>query len=379
MPFWTFCAPNLIHNSPGSLFFFQICLYCSVLLTMDKQTIIFISFCCFLFAEGGARRTKLEGHSGSVKLFVFGDSYADTGNSNKSYAVSWKQPYGITFPRKPAGRFSDGRVLTDYLAWSLGIRSLVPYTRRGDVEKWEVQNGMNFAYGGTGVFNTLEKAPNMSTQISFFQQLLQQKWYTKQDLNSSIALLSLAGNDYGTFVVNHGNNPKDMSDFSKLVVNQLADNIKQILSLGVRKIAVTTIHPLGCLPQITIYSSWNSCNHDWNLLSNFHNQQLWQRMQSLNNTLQTDQKKNVIVVLDLYTAFQSAFAKQKNITGNPLKPCCVGISNGYGCGSVDQSGAKKYSVCKNRELSFFWDMIHPSQKGWHAVYSELQPSLYKLF
>lgn len=50
-----------------------------------------------------------------LKLFVFGDSYADTGNIGKTAANSWKVPYGITFPGKPAGRFSDGRVLTDYL------------------------------------------------------------------------------------------------------------------------------------------------------------------------------------------------------------------------------------------------------------------------
>lgn len=49
------------------------------------------------------------------KLFVFGDSYADTGNIVKSQSPSWKQPYGITYPGKPAGRFSDGRVLTDYI------------------------------------------------------------------------------------------------------------------------------------------------------------------------------------------------------------------------------------------------------------------------
>ena len=52
--------------------------------------------------------------NGSVKLFVFGDSYADTGNWEK-FAASWKEPYGFTFPGKPAGRFSDDRVLTDYI------------------------------------------------------------------------------------------------------------------------------------------------------------------------------------------------------------------------------------------------------------------------
>lgn len=49
------------------------------------------------------------------KLFVFGDSYVDTGNTRKGGTGSWKDPYGITFPGKPAGRFSDGRVLTDYI------------------------------------------------------------------------------------------------------------------------------------------------------------------------------------------------------------------------------------------------------------------------
>lgn len=48
-------------------------------------------------------------------LFVFGDSYADTGNINRLLANSWKSPYGETFPGKPTGRFSDGRVLTDFI------------------------------------------------------------------------------------------------------------------------------------------------------------------------------------------------------------------------------------------------------------------------
>ena len=63
---------------------------------------------------------------------------------------------------------------------------------------------MNFAFGGTGVFDTFINAPNMSTQIDFFQQLLEEKVYTKQDLNSSIALVSLAGNDYTTYIQRNG-------------------------------------------------------------------------------------------------------------------------------------------------------------------------------
>ena len=60
-------------------------------------------------------KRDLKGESG---VFVFGDSYADTGNhdpeSSPLYSVSWKPPYGITWPGIPTGRFSDGRVLTDF-------------------------------------------------------------------------------------------------------------------------------------------------------------------------------------------------------------------------------------------------------------------------
>lgn len=51
-------------------------------------------------------------------MWVFGDSYADTGNLGdlgRELTHAWYDPYGQTFPRRPAGRFSDGRVLTDFV------------------------------------------------------------------------------------------------------------------------------------------------------------------------------------------------------------------------------------------------------------------------
>ena len=49
-----------------------------------------------------------------TKLFVFGDSYVDTGNRNFT-ASSWNKPYGITYPGRPAGHFSDGHVFSEYI------------------------------------------------------------------------------------------------------------------------------------------------------------------------------------------------------------------------------------------------------------------------
>ena len=63
-------------------------------------------------------------------LFVFGDSFADTGNHrpkatnlHQGFAnitnEAWHNPYGCTFPGRPAGRFSDGLVVTDYIGMSV--------------------------------------------------------------------------------------------------------------------------------------------------------------------------------------------------------------------------------------------------------------------
>ncbi|KAJ6325585.1 hypothetical protein OIU76_012628 [Salix suchowensis] len=57
-------------------------------------------------------------NKGSPKLFVFGDSYVDTGNWPKNVSGTWKEPFGLTFPGKPDGRASDGRVLTDHIGES---------------------------------------------------------------------------------------------------------------------------------------------------------------------------------------------------------------------------------------------------------------------
>ncbi|KAF9599471.1 hypothetical protein IFM89_038565 [Coptis chinensis] len=74
-------------------------------------------------------------------------SLADTGNSRRS-VDSWLTPYGITFLGKPAGRYPDGCVFTDYLASYLKIKSPIPYRWRKMGMK-PLRHGMNFAYGGT--------------------------------------------------------------------------------------------------------------------------------------------------------------------------------------------------------------------------------------
>lgn len=52
-------------------------------------------------------------------LFIFGDSLFDNGNNNYINTTIGNQanypPYGQTFFRYPSGRFSDGRMIPDFV------------------------------------------------------------------------------------------------------------------------------------------------------------------------------------------------------------------------------------------------------------------------
>ncbi|XP_077230685.1 GDSL esterase/lipase At5g03610-like [Tasmannia lanceolata] len=310
------------------------------------------------------------------KLFVFGDSYADTGNLPKAESRSWKQPYGITFPGKPTGRWSNGRVLTDYLASFLGIHTPIAY-------KWlklgprPRRNGMNFAYGGTGVFNTLVPALNLTAQIDLFQQMIQKGVFTKHDVESSIALVSVVGNDYFMYLAQ---NPtlQGLIAFVNKLINQLSLDLKRLNDLGVKRMAITGLQPVGCLPTINNMASLQKCNTTYNQASKFHNILLGQAVAKINNS----SKGLKITVLDLFQAFisilQNPAYQGKLKFENLLKPCCEGINSFHSCGSVDENGKKMYTVCKKPNSHFFWDTVHPTQQGWHAVAEFLQPNFHSI-
>lgn len=320
------------------------------------------------------------GGFGPKKLFAFGDSYADTGNSRLSQSSAWKVPYGITFPGKPSGRFSDGRISTDFLARYLGLKSPLPYRWRKHTPQ-NTKYGINFAFGGTGVFDTPAPYPNMTTQIDLFQDLVKENMFTTWDLQNAIALVSLAGNDYSAYLA-IGGTAQGLQAFIKPVVNQLVLNIQRIYSLGVKKIAVTALPPLGCLPTNTVTKGFEQCNTTFNQATMFHNMLLQQLVAKLNNQTLDHDASNFIII-DFYNAFSSVLQQNGAQQGSSrfdslLKPCCMGVNQNYSCGSVDIEGNKMYTVCQNPKSSFFWDSVHPTEAGWHAVYLNMQANLDEL-
>lgn len=308
-------------------------------------------------------------------MFVFGDSYADTGNHNKSMA-SWLLPYGTSFPGKPSGRYSDGRLLTDFVASYFNITSPVPYELRNYYYRNLMAYGMNFAYGGTGVFDTSNGLPNMTAQINKLQQLVQEGSYSLQELSSSLALVSVAGNDYSFYISTNGSY-KGIHSFVKLLIKQLSTDLVRLYNIGIRKVAVTSMEPLGCLPIATVDYSNQRCNETSNKVAIFHNLLLRKALERIRKNL----SGLSLVALDQYTSVMSILSHPQqhgNFKKPALKPCCTGKTKSDFCGSVDSAGNALYNLCTDPSSAFFWDIEHPTQAAWHALMASFAPTLNSL-
>ncbi|KAL0543684.1 hypothetical protein IC582_018786 [Cucumis melo] len=340
----------------------------------NKLLFSFLPFLVF-FLHFGQGSSAVHFHP--LKLFVFGDSYVDTGNIHVNASSARNFPYGITFPGVPSGRFSDGRVLTDFLAKYVGLKkSPIPFTVWQRFGRKGAKYGMNFGFGGTGVFDTSFPFPNMTTQINFFQNLIVNSIFSSYDIHSSIALVSPSGNDYSFYFANNGS-LEGFKPFIFSVVNQISVNLKRIYKLGVKKVVVLGLGPVGCYPKPTA-PSFKKCNKTMDSIAVFHNTLLKQAVEKLN--YETKEGSPNFFILNMYDTVLSIIKNKENRKGGatfktPLKPCCFGVNSNFSCGSVDERGNKMYTLCKRPDLALFWDAVHPTQNGWFATFSSFKSTL----
>ncbi|KAJ6413807.1 hypothetical protein OIU84_006583 [Salix udensis] len=74
---------------------------------------------------------------------------------------------------------------------------------------------MNFAYGGSGVLKEAwNNDHNMAIQIKNLKQQIEEKVFTKYDLESSVAIVSHAGNDYTHLYLHQSGTVKDVHDLA---------------------------------------------------------------------------------------------------------------------------------------------------------------------
>lgn len=111
-------------------------------------------------------------------VFAFGDATVDSGNNNHIRTIirSNHTPYGQDFPNRiPTGRFTNGKLMTDYLISYLGIKDLLPAYLDPRLTDVDLLTGTSFASAGSGYDDltaSLVNAMNMTRQVEYFCEAL---------------------------------------------------------------------------------------------------------------------------------------------------------------------------------------------------------------
>ncbi|XP_021910978.1 GDSL esterase/lipase 1-like [Carica papaya] len=96
---------------------------------------------------------SLQLQTNQAALYVFGDSFFDAGTNNYINTLTYFKanywPYGQTTFNSLTGRFSNGRLIPDFISEYAWLPVIPPYLQPGNQQFFSY--GVNFASGGGGV------------------------------------------------------------------------------------------------------------------------------------------------------------------------------------------------------------------------------------
>ncbi|KAF7061265.1 hypothetical protein CFC21_067971 [Triticum aestivum] len=223
-----------------------------------------------------ARPAPAGGHqkkSSSNTFFVFGDDFSDNGNLPLTDPVTkmsrrWAYPYGSVYtdahgfprPNTPSGRFSNYKIQSDFIATMLGLEEAPP-AHALTADKTCDPSGMTFAYGGAGVLeSTSHGVHTLRKQVDAFRKMVKDGTISEKQLSHSVALVAISGNDYASTGVIGLSNPSDITAYIGKVTEEIAANVEQLLKLGVKKVLVNNLHPIGRTPSQTRTNNYTACD-----------------------------------------------------------------------------------------------------------------------
>ncbi|KAL6597053.1 hypothetical protein ACP70R_047187 [Stipagrostis hirtigluma subsp. patula] len=234
-------------------------------------------------------------------IIVFGDSTVDTGNNNYIPTVAKANfpPYGCDFDGGVAtGRFSNGRLVTDFVSEALGLPSSLPAYLDPSCTVDHLAMGVSFASGGTGLDDLTAEIPSvipLSQQLDYFKEYKEKlkvakgESMAKEIIAEALYVFSIGTND---FIVNYFGLPLRRAQYTPpeyvtYLVGLAGDAVRAIYDLGARKILFTGLGPFGCVPSARTlnHDEPGECNEEHNEVAMRFNAELQAALRKLNGEL----------------------------------------------------------------------------------------------
>ncbi|KAJ6767020.1 GDSL ESTERASE/LIPASE [Salix purpurea] len=185
-------------------------------------------------------------------VLVFGDSSVDPGNNNRLPTTMKGNfpPYGKDFfDRHPTGRFSNGRLATDFIAEALGYTKIIPAFLDPNLKPADLLHGVSFASAASG-YDDL--TANLSQVLPVSKQIEYLKHYK----------LHLSRLNY--FL--EPTRPKQFTveQYQNFLASRMFQDIKEMNRLGATRVVVVGVPPLGCMPLVKTLADQNTCVERYN-------------------------------------------------------------------------------------------------------------------
>ncbi|XP_031266670.1 GDSL esterase/lipase At5g45960 [Pistacia vera] len=318
-------------------------------------------------------------------FYVFGDSTVDPGN-NDYIDTAFRSnfpPYGKDFyNHMPTGRFSKGRLTTDFAASYVGIKESVPPYLDPTLSMEELITGVSFASAASGLdplTARINSVIDMAKQLEYFKEYKRRVQTTigKQRMENHIKkagfLISSGTND---FMVNYFSLPFrrqtfTVSAYQQFMLRTATQFIQSLWKEEARIIAVSGLPPMGCLPAVITLFSDNAnilergCIEKFNTVARDFNRMLQNEVNELNITNTLGAR---LYYVDIYAPLIDMIQGRSKVEFDDVSNGCCGT--GY-LEAAFLCNPKSY-VCADASKYVFWDSIHPTEETYGKIFNEFR-------
>lgn len=354
--------------------------------TPTLHTVLFaVSASLFISAHCDNRSRK------DAALFIFGDSINDAGTNAYLYRKilnitvdngSNFPPYGETFFHHPTGRWTDGRLIVDFITEHAKLPLIPPYLKDG-----EFMGGANFASGGAGALVETYRGyvVDLKTQLKQLEQLAKKlrkemgSEKAKRIIKDGVYLISIGSNDYLFPLLFNSTLFRSLSkDYVEMVIGNITSVLEGMYKVGGRKFAMIGISPIGCLPGARALARNGSCSGEANNLAKLHNIALTSVLAKLETHLQGFD----YTYFDFYASVSERIHHPSKYGFKEAETACCGSGPYRGnrtCG--EKRGANEFSLCRHPGKHLFFDSFHPTERAnrqfarlmWNGSLSIIKP------
>nr|XP_043626518.1 GDSL esterase/lipase At1g28580-like [Erigeron canadensis] len=329
-------------------------------------------------------------------IISFGDSLADTGNLKQLSPISNGHaphflfpPYGETFFHNPTGRCSNGRLIIDFIAESLGLPLIPPSQATNKFSGLE--QGVNYAVAGAtaldssfhearGVVNTMTNA-SLGVQLEWFKESLPSICSLVSDCKnligrSLILMGEIGGNDYN-HALTAGKSIEEVETYAPFVIKALISAIDELIEVGAKTLVIPGNLPIGCsAAYLSIFYGSNEVQYDnstgcitqLNKLAEYHNELL---QTELNQIREIHPEVNIIYA-DYYNAAMQFFHNpyKYGFTNGALKACCGG-GGPFNYNPSIACADPTSTSCAQPDTYVNWDGLHLTEAAYKVIFKSL--------